>query len=54
MRPVAIVAEKETMGMENNTFFSRTATTAVGALLLLVIIWAAWMLGPTAIDRWFR
>ena len=36
------------------TFFSRTAGFLIGALLLIVVLWAVFMLGPTAIDRWFR
>ena len=36
------------------TFFSRTAMTVVGVLLLVVLIWAIYMLGPTALERWFR
>jgi len=26
---------------------------AIGVLLLTVIGWAAWRLGPTALERWF-
>ena len=36
------------------TFFSRTATTVIGVLLLFVLVWAIYMLGPTAVERWFR
>jgi hypothetical protein len=39
--------------MFNRMFFSRTATPAIGLLLLAIIIWAIWMLGPTALERWF-
>lgn len=34
-------------------FFSRTGMMAIGVLLLTVIGWAAWRLGPTALERWF-
>jgi hypothetical protein len=34
-------------------FFSRTSMMAIGLLLLTVIAWAAWRLGPTALERWF-
>jgi hypothetical protein len=34
-------------------FFSRTAMWVLGALLLTAIAWTAWMIGPTAVDRWF-
>lgn len=36
------------------TLFSRTATLVIGAALLLVVLWAVYMLGPTAIERWIR
>ena len=36
------------------TFFSRTANVVIGALLALVLLWAVYMVGPTAIERWFR
>ena len=36
------------------TFFSRTAPFVIATLLALVVFWAVYMLGPTAIDRWFR
>jgi len=36
------------------TFFSRTASLVIGVLLVLVLMWAVYMLGPTAIERWFR
>ena len=36
------------------TFFSRTASLVIGVLLLLVLIWVVYALGPTALDRWLR
>lgn len=39
--------------MFDNSFFSRTAMAAIGTLLLAAIAWTAWMLGPTAMRRWF-
>ena len=36
------------------TFFSRTANLVIGALLVVLLIWAVYMLEPTAIERWFR
>lgn len=39
--------------MFDSSFFSRTATVVIGVQLLAVIAWAAWMLGPTAMQRWF-
>lgn len=36
------------------TFFSRTATTVIAVLLLLVLVWVIYMLGPTALERWLR
>ena len=39
--------------MFDSSFFSRTATAAIGTLLLAVLAWTAWMLGPIAMHRWF-
>lgn len=36
------------------TFFSRTAPLVIGALLLFAALGAVYMVGPTAIERWFR
>ena len=36
------------------TFFSRSATTVIGVVLLLVLVWVIYMLGPTALERWSR
>ena len=36
------------------TLFSRSAMPVIGLLLLLVLVWAIYMLGPTAVERWFR
>lgn len=48
-------AKKEVAAMAPTfTLFSRTATLVIGAALLLVVLWAMYMLGPTAIERWFR
>lgn len=40
--------------MTSANFFSRTAGTAIGGSLFLVLLWTAYMLGPTAIERWLR
>lgn len=34
-------------------FFSGNALNVVGILLLLVILWAVYNLGATALERWF-
>lgn len=34
-------------------FFSGSASWVIGALLLLVILWAVYNLGGTALERWF-
>lgn len=34
-------------------FFSRTAGSIVGALLLLILLLVAYEIGPIAIERWF-
>jgi hypothetical protein len=36
-----------------STFFSRNAGVVIGVLLLLIIIWVIYSLGPTALGRWF-
>ena len=36
------------------TFFSRTAPFVIGALLLFVVLGAVYLVGPIAIERWFR
>jgi len=35
------------------SFFSRTATVAVGAALAVAILYAVVSIGPIALDRWF-
>jgi hypothetical protein len=35
------------------TFFSRTATVAVGVALAAAILYGLVSLGPIALDRWF-
>lgn len=39
--------------MFDGDFFSRTATTVIALLLVVVVAWAVWTIGPTAIQRWF-
>jgi hypothetical protein len=34
-------------------FFSRTAGVAIGAVLLLIVLLGVFLIGPTAIGRWF-
>lgn len=40
--------------MALSDFFSSTARIVVGGLLLVAVLWAVYMLGPTAVERWFR
>ncbi len=35
------------------SFFSRTATAAIGAALSAAILYAVVSIGPIALDRWF-
>lgn len=39
--------------MVTSNFFSRRAGVVVGALLLLVVLWAVYSVGGTALNRWF-
>jgi hypothetical protein len=34
-------------------FFSTTADVAVGAALVIAILWAVVTIGPVALERWF-
>ena len=34
-------------------FFSGSASYLIGALLLLVILWAGYSIGGVALERWF-
>lgn len=40
--------------MAYRDFFSRTAGIIVGALLLVIVLWTLYMVGPVAFERWGR